>query len=52
MANTETQQRAGLEDDVEGVRRALHEVDDDDGPGIPMDEVFDRLEAKFRSLTV
>jgi hypothetical protein len=52
MADTETQQSAELEEDVEGIRRALLEVGDDDGPGIPMEEVFDRLEAKFRALTV
>ncbi len=38
------------EADVERVREAVREADEMGGPYVPMDEVFDRLEAKFRKL--
>jgi antitoxin ParD1/3/4 len=42
--------RQGLEEDVDGLRAAWQEAMEDDGPGIPMDEVFDRVEAKSRAM--
>lgn len=36
------------EEDIEELRAAIQEGIDS-GPGIPADEVFDRLEAKFRA---
>jgi Arc/MetJ-type ribon-helix-helix transcriptional regulator len=32
------------------VHKAVQEALADDSPGVPMDEVFDRLEAKFQAL--
>lgn len=43
---TEALQR---QDDIETLRREVQKGVDS-GPGIPADEVFDRLEAKYRSL--
>lgn len=43
---TEALQR---QDDIETLRREIQKGVDS-GPGIPADEVFDRLEAKYRSL--
>ncbi len=38
------------EADVERIREAVREADEMGGPYVPMEEVFDRLEAKFRKL--
>ena len=38
------------EEDVEWLRQAVKEADKDEGPGVPMEEVMDRLEAKYRAL--
>jgi antitoxin ParD1/3/4 len=35
---------------VDELRRLCQEVDDHPGPGVPMDEVFDRLEAKYKAM--
>ena len=38
------------EEDVEWLRQAVKEADKDEGPGVPMEEVMDGLEAKYRAL--
>jgi len=40
------------EEDVEWLRQAVKEADEEEGPGVPMEEVMDRLEAKYRAIAV
>jgi antitoxin ParD1/3/4 len=40
----------GLVEDIEWLRQAVKEADEDEGPGVPMEEVMDRLEAKYRAI--
>jgi Arc/MetJ-type ribon-helix-helix transcriptional regulator len=41
---------AGFVEDIEWLRQAIKEADEDEGPGVPMEEVMDGLEAKYRAL--
>lgn len=45
-----TQKRSLQQQGVEELRRIWQEALEDDRPGIPADEVFDRLERKYRAI--
>jgi Arc/MetJ-type ribon-helix-helix transcriptional regulator len=42
--------RAETIDNVEWLKQAVREADEDDRPAQPMEEVMDRLEAKYKAL--